>query len=177
MSSPGNLSEQSAETNEQPQGQNPRFWPITLAALLVIVALWIGSQFIGVLYAMIFPPQPPRPGNITQLEHVNDAYGVDEWLYASSEDACEITRYYQQTGADCTASPGFCSSVIEGRTIPSRGTNVAQCQGAISFSIFAMEWHANIAAGYEEETPSRLRLSREVYWTGTVPRATPRPEG
>lgn len=154
--------------SEKPDRARGGLLPILAAVVLFAIALFIASQIVGVLYGMVFPAQAPLPANTTQLEHKNEAYGVDEWFYSSPDDACAVTRYYQQNGGFCIFAPGVCESGFT-RVEINPGDNVARCSGDVYFSIFAMRWHANIAAGYTNGDPTRFRLSREVFWTGTLP--------
>lgn len=138
-----------------------------LAALLVVgFALVIGFQVMGVLFSIAAPPQPPHPADVVQLEYTSTAYGVDEWVYATQQDACELVRYYEALDGICLPIGGRCG---EGASSTSRSQNVAQCSGEQPFSIFAMRWNAVIATGYGGTTPTHFRLSREIYWTGEVP--------
>jgi hypothetical protein len=141
---------------------------LTLVAGMVLIALSVfaGIQVIGVLYGIIFPAEPPLPQSITQLEHSSEAYGVDEWVYSTPIDACEIVRFYDSWGR-CVFAPGMCRGRFkQDEIIITQGDNVAQCTGEINFSIFAMRWRSIIATGYKNGDATRFRLSREVFWTG-----------
>lgn len=147
--------------------------PIVLAVLAVALAVFIGSQVIGVLFAIVFPADAPLPENVVELEHESASYGVDEWYYSTATDACAIVRFYEANGGECRVAPGLCNSgFVEGGFL-TEGQNVAQCEGQVEFSLFAMEWYANIATGYGEDQPTRFRLEREVFWGGQVPPAFP----
>lgn len=144
---------------------------IGLAAVLVLLAVMIGVQVLGVLYGVLFPPQPARLDSFVELTHTSPSYGVDDWLFASSDDACRIVRFFQSNGASCRVAPGTCDSgFAEGEEMRA-GFNVARCTGSIEWSIFAQRYYVNIAAGYEEDAPSRVRLEREIFWTGSLPPA------
>jgi hypothetical protein len=158
---------------ESPETAAPRrrggLLPILAAVAIFVVGLFLASQFIGVLYGLVFPASPPLPEGVTELERVNEAYGVDEWVYSSSQDACSVVRFYQDNGGSCQIAPNTCDAGVVESIPPAPGTNVAQCQGDVTFSIFAMRWHSNIATGYRDGDPTRFRLSREVFWTGESP--------
>lgn len=181
MSSTGNpeteISAPPAATEDAPKQR--RGWGLLalgLAGLALGLAVVIGTQVIGVLYAIIAPPGVPvPPGEITQMSYENRAYGVDEWLYGTSQNPCAVLAFYQQGANECRIAPGICSGdVVRPQTTFSPGDNVGQCSGTSTFSIFAQRWRVNIATGYpSDETPTRFRLSREIYWTGTVPEIPP----
>jgi hypothetical protein len=145
--------------------------PLLLAVGAVALALFVGTQVIGVLYTIIFPPPPPRPEGVIELDHVNEAHGVDVWQYASSEDACSIIRFYEREGGTCNYAPDRCEEGFVDLSSVVPGENAGQCTGTLDFSIFALRWEAVIATGYRDENPTRFRLSREVFWTGDVPNA------
>jgi hypothetical protein len=142
---------------------------LVLAVATVAFAVFVGIRVIGVLYGIVLPPQPPRPPNLTELTHESAAYGVDDWSYSTSQDACQVARFYESNGGNCTFSPQTCSAGFIDSSIISPESNVAQCSGSIEFSIFAMKWEAIIAAGYRDGNPTHFKLSREIFWTGEVP--------
>ncbi len=170
---------------EQPESSmsssgSPRRGGILLIVTLVavVVALLVTLQVGRVLFAIVFPPSPPLPAGITELEHIyeQNVPGVDAWVYASTTDACQMARFYEQQGGSCRIAPEVCTTgVVRADVTRSVGENVAQCTGEGYFSIFAFSWEAIIATGYRDDYPTRLRLSREIYWTGSLPRPTPVP--
>jgi hypothetical protein len=138
-------------------------WLILIVGIVgLLLALYIGSQVLGVLVGILFPPNPPLPPNVAQVSHQSTEHGVDEWVYASDVVAPDaIIDYYEAAGADC-------------ETIPTANQQITTCSGEKTFSIFAMRWDAVISANAEG---SELRLSREVFWTGAIPpRDFPLPE-
>ena len=142
---------------------------IVIAAILVVLAVIIAVQVLGVLYGVLFPPAPPTLDGFTVSSHTSPSYGVDDWLYGSPDDACRVARYYQSMGAECTIAPQTCESGAFESESPRAGINVARCVGDIHWSIFAQRYHVNIAGGYEETMPTRIRLEREIFWTGALP--------
>lgn len=142
---------------------------IALAVILVVLAIIIAVQVLGVLYGVLFPPAPPALDGFTVSTHTSPSYGVDDWLYGSPDDACRVARFYESRGAECTIAPQTCESGEFTSEAPRAGTNVARCVGEIQWSIFAQRYHVNIAGGYDESMPTRIRLEREIFWTGVLP--------
>lgn len=143
-----------------------------LAAILVVLAAVVAVQILGVLYGVLFPPAPPTLEGFEVSSHTSPSYGVDDWLYGSPDDPCRVARFYESMGAECTIAPQTCESGKFTSEAPRAGANVARCVGNLEWSIFAQRYYVNIAGGYEAPMPSRIRLEREIFWTGTLP--TPR---
>ncbi len=139
---------------------------LLLAALLLVGVFLVGVQLVDIIAGLIFIPDPPVPSNVSLVEHENFAYGVDEWLYSASFNACDVVTYYLERGGECRVTPGQCGT---SGTIPQGQStqNVATCTGSVDFSIFNMGWEANIATGYRFGDPTRFRLRREVFWVGS----------
>jgi hypothetical protein len=130
---------------------------------------YIGSQVIGVLVAILFPPVPPLPLNLTLVSHQSGEHGLDNWVYDAGQTPCNAVAFYESVGGSCEITPGYCQDT-------STAVQVATCSGEIRFSIFAMRWDVIISPVADPEH-SELRLSREVFWTGAVPpRDFPLPE-
>lgn len=145
---------------------------LLLGVVALVLAVFIGSQVLGVLFGIVFPEKPPLPPDVKELSHESTSYGVDSWLYSSDEDACTVLEFYQAQATKCTVSPFGCGAdmVLE-NTHP--GEHVALCSGEKAFSIFLMTWDVNIATGDGTTTQTEFRLSRKVYWAGDSPRPTP----
>jgi hypothetical protein len=144
---------------------------IIISILALAIALFIGSQVLGVLYGIFFPPHPPIPSGVTQLNHKSEDYGVDEWIYGTDENSCDMVTFYVEAGGVCKVSPLGCAGRDNTSTSGSTpGDFVANCSGEMTFSIFAMRWEVDISTGYEEGPITHLRTTREVFWAGTVPR-------
>lgn len=144
---------------------------LLLAAMGLLVAAYIGVQLFVIVYGLVFPPDAPVPDGSTLIEHENFAYGVDEWLYGTQVNPCDVVTFYLESDANCRVSPGQCGIGITdpvGQSVQ----NVATCSGNTSFSIFDMGWEVTIAAGYRTGDPTRFRLRREVFWIGTSSNAT-----
>jgi hypothetical protein len=142
---------------------------LILGFVAVALALIIGSQVIGVLYGILFPPSPPLPGNVAEILHDNPSYGVDDWLYNAADKPCDVVSFYQSQGGNCRVAPFWCGDDREADpTQPgfeTRHQNVARCTGNVPFSIFTMHWQVTIATGDSQQFPTLFRLSREVYWS------------
>jgi len=181
---PGNLDtvpddEISQEVAESTRRGVP--WKIIVLAIVALgLGLVIGTQVIGVLYVILFPPLPPLPGEVTQVSHTNADYGVDEWLYTSRQNVCDVLNFYIEQGGQCRIAPLQCGDnrtddeSLTGAT--TLGQHVARCVGETKASIFAMRWLAVIATGSNPDTPTEFRLTREIYWSGQIP-PIPQPEG
>jgi hypothetical protein len=147
---------------------NRSFLIIGLVLGMVVVALYIGTQVIGVLLGIAMPPSPPVPNNATEVSHISDEYGVDRWEYIVSSEVCSVVSFYESNGGVCSVAQPHCGSddVIE-----LEPHAVAQCTGEDAFSIFSMHWSVVIYHNSAEE--SYIDLSREVFWIGTGPTTTP----
>lgn len=143
--------------------------PLILAVVAVSLAIFVGTQVVGIFYSILFPPMPPTQDDFVELEYTNEAHGVDSWQYATAQDACSLTRYYEAQGGACVYAPDRCEEGFIDAASVFPGDNVARCTGEMQFSIFALKWEATIATGYRDDNPTRFKLSREVFWTGEVP--------
>jgi len=149
---------------------------IILGLIAVVFAIVIGSQVIGVLYAIFFPPAAPVPDQVTLVSHTSKDYGVDDWLYSSDKiSACGVLRYYLANNGDCQIAPLSCNTDLSIAPAESstNSQNVARCSGTQNFSIFALRWDVNIATGSAPGQLSQFRLNREIFWTGAVPPYNP----
>lgn len=146
---------------------------IVLGAVALILAVVIGTQVLGVLYVIIFPPVPPLPGDVTLVSHINTDYGVDEWLYTSQQNSCDVLIFYTANGGECRIAPFQCGDnrtddqTMTGENTPSQ--HIARCVGQTQASIFAMRWQIILATGPDPATPTQFRLTREVFWSGQIP--------
>ena len=160
-----------ADAEAPAEAQGSKRPPLILIPLLIVVlvlALYIGTNVLGVLFAVIAPPNPPLPPDMTQIEHTSAAYGVDDWKYTSPTDACEVVKYIESSDGECQLMPLQCSDAqaTTGDFIVN-DTLVARCGGKVAFSIFNMQWWAHVTRNSATET--QLELHREVYWIGTGP--------
>jgi hypothetical protein len=121
---------------------------IMLLIATVALAIYIGTNVLGVLFAVVSPPTPPLPSGMDLVSYDSESYGVDLWKYTSAGDACAVVQYIQDNGGVCQVAP-------------------AQCSRDGDFSIFNMQWWALVM-----RLPNRLtqlELHREVFWIGTGP--------
>lgn len=151
----------------QPSRRRSIFF-IILAFVLVLLALYVATQVVSVLFGIIMPPAPPLPSGVNETSHESTDYGVDSWAYSTSTEACEVVQFYEANGGICLVAPGQCGR--EGTEQVSSPT-MGQCVGSVPFSIFHMQWSAELFRSGESGT--RIELSREVFWIGTGPTTTP----
>ena len=169
-SEPDDIAENNPEVEDDPNTQRSPIFLIGLVSVL-LVFLVIGFQAFGILYSIVFPPKPPLPQNVTEVRHTPVDHGVDEWLYQTSDDACDIAQYYEQAGGVCHFPSESCNRQASDEIrFSTSGEHVATCIGVEQFNIFAYRWEANIADSYQsEEGSTKFTLIREVFWTGAVP--------
>jgi hypothetical protein len=157
----------SDETTEaQAQRRIPLLGLVLLAAA-VLLAFYVGTNILTVLFGVVSPPEPPVPANLEQVSHESKAYGVDVWKYSTPTDSCDIVRYFQENGGYCVYAPNQCGAYRESDPNFANGPIVvARCEGEIAFSIFNEQWSALITKTRDR---AHLELSREVFWIGTGP--------
>lgn len=143
---------------------------IVIGIVTVTLALVIGTQVIGVLYAILFPPVPPLPSETRLISHTNVDYGVDEWLYTVNDAPCDVLRFYRDRADECRVVPLLCDPTQPGsETVTAVNQHIARCEAQVQFSIFALRWEVVIGTGASADEPVQIKLDREVFWTGAVP--------
>jgi hypothetical protein len=154
--------------SEDEQRPFPLKW-ILLSLVILGGACIIGFQIIGVLYVIVFPPTPPVPDGAVEVSHVNTDYGVDQWVYLTTEPACDVLRFYLNEGVQCRLAPNCDVAPATGAAPNTENTSqvVARCAAEEQASIFAMRWQLIIAISPSLRT--EFRLEREVFWTGAAP--------
>ncbi len=141
---------------------------VGLLVLALLLAIYIGSNVLSVLYGVVAPPAPPLPPGMDQVSHTSEAYGVDRWIYQSSGDACAIPQYIQDNGGACRIAPMQCGEYRETQgDFSVINSIVARCVGRMDFSIFHEHWWSLITR--TPDGKNQLETSREVYWIGTGP--------
>ncbi len=173
-------SDSSVEPNESALLSTNRRVPariLVLGLIAIVFAVVVGSQVIGVLYAIFFPPAAPIPDLVTLVSHTSKDYGTDDWLYSSDKlTACDVVRFYESKDGQCRVAPLMCAEdgAIQTPSVSNtNGQNVARCVATQNFSIFALRWEVVIATGATSDQTSQFRLNREIYWTGAVPPSNP----
>lgn len=147
----------------------PLPWQLVLLGIAgLALSGFIGSQVLGVLYTIAFPPPPPVPAGVQAIRHERQDYGVDEWLYGTETSACDVVRFFLEHGGSCEGITAACEDHFN---VVRRGSPqyVTTCSGVTSFSVFAQRWQVFIAAGYSEGSSTQFRLAREVLWAGPPP--------
>jgi hypothetical protein len=160
-----------SETAPSAAGESPSRASLILlivAAALFIIALLIGIQVIGVLFAIISPPPPPLPDDRNERLHSSADYGVDDWTFTTSMTPCDVIRLVEDAGGVCQISPVECEA--PGDAFAESGSAmVARCEGTLNFSIFSQSYETVISRRGDSEAGSELRVIREIYWIGSAP--------
>ncbi len=156
------------DNTEAPARRSPLL--VVLLAGVTVISLVIGFQAFGILYSIIFPPAPPLPEAVIEIRHDNIDYGVDDWLYRTSMNACDLVRFYEIKGGECRIVANMCDDDSAPVSYSNAAQQVATCSGEVIFNIFAYRWEANIAVDKRfEDGETQFNLLREVFWTGAVP--------
>lgn len=169
MNKTGNLNPDQADNS--PKSSRLR-GALILASLAVALgaAFFVGVQVFGILFAILFPPMPPVLADANLVSSTNHDYGVDDWVYETDINACDVAAFYLEAGGTCRFPPATCSDITF--VIPQTNQHIARCIGDMEFSLFAMRWRALIATGDQSGAPTIFRISREIFWTGEIPPAT-----
>ena len=147
---------------------------LALAALVVVVL--VGPRVIGVLFAVMSPPEPPVPGGVRLLAYTRQVYGVDTWTYDIEQDVCQLVTFYQDQGGQCPVMPPRC--LPDGQSAGSlqhSNDYVAVCSGDMKFSIFAMRWRFTVPVKSIGSPRVQFDLDRGISWTGDLPPTTETP--
>ncbi len=158
----------SPDDQDERQGM-PWGW-LALGILALALAALIGPPVIGVLFALMVPPEPPVPEGARLLNYTSEAYGADTWTYDTDQDVCQLGQFFQQQGGQCPVLPSRCAA--DGTQSQSEDY-IAQCYGDIEFSIFALRWQFEIPVRTIQRQRTEFSLSREVFWTGDLPPEAP----
>ncbi|PJF40630.1 MAG: hypothetical protein D6737_03245 [Chloroflexi bacterium] len=171
------VNENEAVTQNADDSEQGFPWLLLLIGIAgIALGIFIATQVIGILFAIISPPDAPLPANITLVQHDNQSYGVDEWTYDSADSPCDVLEFYQEAGGICRVPPTWCVRDENGvLSIDDVGVPLtATCTGSQEFSIFAMRWRSSISAS-SIDGPTSLQVFREVLWGGSPIEATPTP--
>lgn len=169
MNSAGNRN--SADTGQsdetlQPPGRFSGVFLLVTGGLIAAAAIVI-LQLFPILYGILFPPLPPIVPGSVEFSHRHIEHGVDEWVYTVETRACEAVAYFQSSGGVCP-QPYPCIGLPDNEPLAA-GQNLAECEGRVNFSIFAMRWIATISSDTANGFKTVYQLSREVFWGGQIP--------
>jgi hypothetical protein len=147
--------------------QPPRRWLLPVLLVLFVLALVVGWQVVGVLFGLVSLPEPPVPSFAEASGHRPEVYGFDTWSYRAGALVSELTLYYMQAGATCSAPPfSDEQSALIGRLFPQATNVVALCEGSEIFSRFTMYYMAAITSYDQNEALTYLDISRRIDWIG-----------
>ncbi|MEM6284880.1 MAG: hypothetical protein AAF787_22005 [Chloroflexota bacterium] len=144
----------------QPGGSMP-WWKIILLAVIVVVVGLYALRMGAIAIAFAFPPEPPVPNNVEEVEYTREAHGMDSWEYHRVPSPCDTIRFYEEQGATCTVEVGYCSEEPDAELLQESAL-AATCTGEEAFAIFVMGWEAEIF-DFPEET--RIMVERNIPWT------------
>ena len=161
----------------EPEEQGPIPWvALALALVALVVVAVFGPRLIGILFAVMAPPEPPVPGGVRLLAYNRQVYGVDRWTYDIDQDVCQLVTFYQDQGGQCPVMPPRC--LTEGQdasSLQQSNDYVAVCSGETKFSIFAMRWRFTVPVKSIGSSRVQFDLNRGVSWTGDLPPVTETP--
>ncbi|MFN8375992.1 MAG: hypothetical protein U0694_24355 [Anaerolineae bacterium] len=160
----------SQDSAQQPVSLRALVW----AGLAIGLAVFVATQVIGVLYAILFPPDGPAlPLDISLISHRSEGPGVDYWVYGTDQNACEVMRFFSTQDGTCQLVPLMCGG-SDGTTLAEStpAQQVGSCTGTMNFSIFQMRWSVNVSAHHYTGGTTHFSLLREVLWTGAMPAET-----
>ncbi len=154
---------------EQPAGGIP--WLALLLGLIALIFIALtGPRLVGILFAMMAPPEPPVPENVRLLSYNRQSYGIDTWEYDTEADVCQVITFYREQGAVCPVMPPRCAPDSN----PEQSVDhIAICNGDVEFSIFAMRWRFSVPLRTVPGPRLRFEVAREIYWTGDLPPQQP----
>ncbi|MFN8529949.1 MAG: hypothetical protein U0670_15215 [Anaerolineae bacterium] len=166
------------DSREDRPSRFPRRLGCLIGLLVVVVGVGIITlPFLSILFNVLIPPKPPLPNvSLSEINHTNYDYGVDEWVYDASADPCDLLAYYQSIGAACNIAPLQCSRSREtSGNFTAENYVIARCDGMNTFSQFSMTWWALISREQADLSVARLDVYREINWLGVTRVETPTP--
>jgi hypothetical protein len=153
----------------QVQKQQISIRVIVWSILAFALAIFVATQVIGVLYAILFPPDGPAlPLNVAEISHRSEAYGVDYWVYGTDQNACEVMMFFAAQSETCQTLPVMCSGpdgVMLAESSPAQ--QVGSCTGDMDFSIFRLRWEVRVSSHHLTGGTTHFTVLREVLWQGT----------
>lgn len=163
------------ESDDELGGCRPPVWLILVALGVIVGAAFLGVQVLSVVWGLVFPPDAPRPDNLTELSHESIDTRVDEWRYEVNLSPCDLVAFYEDEGSTCSLNAETCAS---GRYSPPvfAVPSVAECVGVREFATFALRWRVSVDPIYRgaDANVSTFTLLSEVLWGGApLPTSTP----
>jgi hypothetical protein len=160
----------SPNDSEEPTGGIP--WLALLLGLVALIFIAItGPRLVGILFAIMAPPEPPVPENARLLGYNRQVYGIDTWDYDTPDDVCQLVTFYTEQGGVCPVMPPRCAS--ESDRLQSSDDFIAICNGEMDFSIFALRWRFDVPVRSVSGPRVRFQVSREVFWLDDLRPAQP----
>ncbi|HVO43523.1 MAG TPA: hypothetical protein VMT34_12910 [Aggregatilineales bacterium] len=152
-------------TRVEPDGRRgvPLWQPIAALLLALVCAIAIGVRVLPTLAPLVFPPAAPLPAGVTDtpILHENKGWGLDEFVYATNQDACTVVTYYQNRIGGCNFDAGSnCKGA--GMDQSGREHNVGRCIGEDTIGTYQVTWTAYVATGYTTDGQTRIRIVREI---------------
>ncbi len=134
-------------------------------ALLLFAAVVV-ARIAGPLAGMIAPPNPPVPEGAEKEISRHKEAGIDEWVYATEMNACDVLAFYEDRGGSCIIDESACISGETQSSTPDGGPlPMGRCSGAENFSIFSYRWEVYVHYAYPDGL-TRFVLARDVNWLG-----------
>lgn len=165
-----------SESQVESRGCSPPLWLILVALVVLVFSLIFGVQLFGVLVGFVFPPGPPLPADVAEVEHENIGHGVDRWLYEAALDPCQLISFYEDAGSVCIYADNLCGADGEYVSSGFRRDEAATCTGQDTFSIFGLLWDVEISTLFRAgEEITRFEITRLALWGGP-PLATSTPQ-
>jgi hypothetical protein len=155
------MTENETPNEKDNSSQSMPWWQIGLLAVMVITVGFYSFRMIAIGIGFLFPPEPPLPPNVEEINHTRVAHGVDEWQYHRVPSPCDTIDFYVENGGTCDIQVGYCSDEPDAELLRESAL-AATCEGEVPFSAFVMGWDAEIW-DYTEHT--RILLNRNIPWT------------
>jgi len=168
-----------SEAHDDDSGWAPPLWLIGVAVVALVGAVVVGIPIFQALYTLVFPPEPPLPDGVIELEAENLGHGYDRWLYQSTLNVCEVAAFYEESGSRCFTPPGMCVDGEYNRVgYPVEFTPT--CVGADTYSAFGVRWELTMDSVWTPTNPDAqdgtvFSLERETLWSGPSPVSTSTP--
>jgi hypothetical protein len=143
----------------------PVWIPLLALVAAFVVAMLVAIRICPTLTALVIPPDPPLPPVATTLKlHETKVVGVDEWVYSTDAEGCEVAQFYVARVGNCVYDPD------SGCNGPSRAPggnpisplHVVRCQGNQSFGLYRVDWTVYVTTGIPEGGRTSLRVIRTV---------------